>query len=192
MHRITLFLLTLGLSLTPFFCSAAQPTPQPPAAEPPPLQVTPPAPPPPTKEPAIIAPATASEPQLKAGGNDATQLKVLQAERIQVLKRLVQISIAMYQVGTVDFNQLSSAQQELCDAQLNSTDEPEKRVALLTKQVEMANDVLKIVRARFNAGTVTEMDVCRAESLQLGLKIKLLQERKMLRPPTPAPKAQQP
>ena len=47
---------------------------------------------------------------------------------------------------------------------------PEKRVALLTKQVDMANDILKIVQARFEAGTVTELDICRVKSLHLGLK----------------------
>ena len=114
---------------------------------------------------------------------DAAPLKALQAERVKVLKQLVEISVAQYRVGTVDFNQLSSAQNEWCDAQLDSMDEPEKRVALLTKQIDMANDILKIVQARFEAGTVTELDICRAKSLHMGLKIKLLREQDGKRPP---------
>ena len=134
----------------------------------------------------------AAEPQLKASGDDAAQLKALHAERIKLLKQLVDIYLSQYSVGTVDFNQLCSAQNELCDAQLDSMDEPEKRVALLTKQVDMANDILKIVQARFDAGSVSEADRCRAKSLHVGLKIRLLRERNSKRPPISTPPGKQP
>ena len=94
-----------------------------------------------------------------------------------MLTEVVEVLTAQFKVATVDFIQLSTAQDELCDAQLDATDEPEKRVALLTKQLDRANDVVKFVQGRFDAGTVTQVDVCRAKSLYLGIKIKLLRER---------------
>ena len=99
--------------------------------------------------------APAAEPQPKASDEDSAQLKSLRAERIKVLAQLVEVLTGEYRVSTADFNQLFSAENELCNALLDSTDEPEKRVALLTKQVEQANDFLKTTQARFEAGTVS-------------------------------------
>jgi outer membrane protein TolC len=138
---------------------------------------------------AALVPAAAAEPAPKAGENDAAQLKALQEERIKVLDLLVQITLGQYRTGTADFNQLSSAQNDLCDAQLEATDEPEKRIAIITKQVDLAGDVLKMAQSRREAGTVTDAEVCRANAQYLGLKIKLLRERAAKRPaPAPAEK----
>ena len=71
---------------------------------------------------------------------------------------------------------------------MDSTDEPEKRVALLERQLVMANDVLKIVQARFNSGTATQADICHAKAVFLDVKIKLLRERNRKIPPTPTAK----
>ena len=67
-----------------------------------------------------------------------------------------------------------------------------RRVALLTKQVDMANDILKIVQAGFDAGSVSEARCCRAKSLHVGLKIRLLRERNSKRPPISTPPGKQP
>ena len=119
----------------------------------------------------------AAEPPPKDSDNDAVQLKTAQNDRIEVLTQLVKELTAQYRVGTVDFAQVSSAEIELCDAMLDSTDEPAKRVALLTKQLDKANDAAKIAQARHDAGTVTHSDVLRAKSLCLDIKIRLLRER---------------
>ena len=129
--------------------------------------------------------AFAAEPQPKTSDNDATALKALQEERIKVLTQLVEVLTGEYRVSTVGFNQLFSAENELCNALLDSTDEPAKRVALLTKQVEQANDILKTMQARFEAGTVSRADILRAKSLCLGVRIKLLKERGKTIPPMP-------
>ena len=86
----------------------------------------------------------AGEPPSKEIDHDAAQLKAAQNERIKVLTQLVEVLTEQYRVGTADFPQLFSAENELCNAQLDSTDEPAKRVALLTKQLDKANDFVKI------------------------------------------------
>ena len=110
MNCIVLSLLTLALSLAPVFCWAAEPN-------------------------AGQAPAAAVETQPQASDDVTTQLKAAQDERIKVLTQLVEGLMSQYKAGTADFVQVSSAQDELCDAQLDSTDEPEKRVAVLTTQL---------------------------------------------------------
>ncbi len=134
----------------------------------------------------LLIPATAAERQSKASNDDAAQLKAALDERIKVLTHLVDVVTSQYQAGVVDSTQLFSAANALCRAQLDATDDPEKRIALLTKQVNKASDILKLVQARHDAGTVTDADVLRAKSLCLGLKIKLLRERKRKSPQMPA------
>jgi hypothetical protein len=70
-----------------------------------------------------------------------------------------------------------SAEHELCNAVLDSTKEPERKIALLAKLVERANEVVTSTQARFAKGQATESDVLRAKALCLGIKIKLLRER---------------
>ena len=138
----------------------------------------------------LLIPATAAERQSKASNDDAAQLKAALDERIKVLTQLVDVVTSQYQAGVVDSTQLFSAANALCGAQLDATEDPEKRIALLTKQVDKASDILKLVQARHDAGTVTDADVLRAKSLCLGLKIKLLRERKRKSPQMPATGAQ--
>jgi hypothetical protein len=193
MKRIAI--LMLGLSLVSILCWAAQPNAdqasaaaaEPQVVPPLPSQVSPPReplPPPPTKQQAIMVPAAAAEPQAKSSGNDAAQLKAAQEERINLLTQVVEILTAQYQAGTVDLAQVSSAENELCNALLDSTDEPEKRVALLTKQLDKANKLVQITEGQRKVGIVGEADLFRAKSQCLGVKIKLLRERNLKRPPT--------
>ena len=118
----------------------------------------------------------AEEPQTRASNNDAAQLKAAEDERIEVLTRLVEVLTSRYAAGTADFPEVFSAESQLWNAQLDSTDEPQKRLALLAKQFDRASEILKLAQARFAAGTVTETNVLRAKSLCLDVKIKLLRE----------------
>jgi len=130
----------------------------------------------------IIVPASAAKPQSKASVNDAAQLKAAQDERIKVLTKLVEILTSQYKGGTCDVDRVFCAENELCDALLDSTDEPAKRVALLTKQVDKASGFLKIAQTRFDTGNATQAEVLRAKSLYLCLKIQLLRERNKKKP----------
>ena len=134
----------------------------------------------------------AAEPRPKASGDDAAELKALQNERIKLLTQVVDILASQYKVGTVDAPQLFSAETDLCNALLDSTDEPEKRIALLTKQLDKANDFVKLMQGRFAAAGCMQVDLNSAKSQYLGIKIKLLRERNKGKPPTPTPAAKQP
>ncbi len=136
---------------------------------------------------AIVASAASAEPQPKASDDDAAQLKAAQDERVKVLARLVDVLTGHYKLGLVAFAQVSSAENDLCNALLDSTDEPEKRVALLTKQLDKVNDLLKTTRYRRETAQVDVVDVYRAQAVYLDVKIKLLRERNRMRAPTPNP-----
>ncbi|MGA2256137.1 MAG: TolC family protein [Thermoguttaceae bacterium] len=127
-----------------------------------------------------------------ATGINAAQLKAIQDERIKLLTQVVEILTSQYKVATVDYPQVASAESDLCNALLDSTDEPEKRVALLTKQLDKANEVVKLMQGRFDAGTVSEVDVDRAKVLCLDIKTKLLRERSKERPMTITPTTKRP
>lgn len=135
----------------------------------------------------LTAQAVAAEPQLDANDNEAVQLKALQEERVAVLTALVSVVVMQYQGGQCDFNAVSSAHNELVAAQLDSTDDPEKRIALLTQQIEVAGGALNLAEERFSSGMTTKADVHRAKSLLLGIRIKLLRERSKLKSRMPGP-----
>jgi len=142
---------------------------------------------------AIAVPAAAAEPQPNKASDDIpAQIKAAQDERIAVLTRLVEVLTGQYKTGTVDAAQVFSAENELCNAMLDSSDEPEKRVALLTKHLDKANDFLKSTQARVDSGTASVADAFRAKSLYLDIKIKLLRERSRKRPPATIPTEKQP
>ena len=126
----------------------------------------------------LLAPVLcrAAERRPKPDDDNAAQLKAAKEERVELLAGVVEILTSNYKSGSVDILQVFSAENELCAAQLDSTAEPEKRIALLTKQLDTANDFLKVVQARFDAGNVTELDLLQAKTQRLGFKIKLLQE----------------
>jgi hypothetical protein len=121
--------------------------------------------------------ASATEPQSTAKGDLIAQVKILQAERIKVLTDLVAFLTQQYAAGTVDAGQVLTAENELCNAQLDATDAIETRVALLTKRRDKANDFVKLVQARVDAGIASPADVFRSRSQYLGIEIRLLRER---------------
>ncbi len=141
---------------------------------------------------AILVPAAAAKAQPKANASDAAQLKTLQSERIEVLTRLVAHMMAQYRAGTSAISEVVSAENELTAARLDATEEPEKRVALLKEQLDSATLLLNVTEARFKVGQGSEADVCRARSLYLDVKIRLLRQRSGNKPPMPKPTGNQP
>lgn len=133
----------------------------------------------------------AADPPPKASDDDAAaQLKAVQDERVKVLSEIVAGLKARKQIDPrFEFEDYLSqaifAEKELCNALLDSTDEPEKRTALLTKQLDSASDLLKLSEQVRAGGGATLTDVNQAKSLYLAVKVKLLREHTGRRPPTP-------
>jgi hypothetical protein len=111
-------------------------------------------------------------------------------ERLKMLDALVEMLISQHDSsnGNVDLAQVCSTENELCNALLDSTNDPEKRVALLTKQLDKATSLLKSTQARFDQGVAggTQIELLQAKSLYLGIKSKLSRERSKEKPPTPS------
>ena len=113
--------------------------------------------------------------KVEASGDDAAQLKAAQAEQVKVLTQVVEILTEQQKTVSVDLvDQLFSAESGLCNAHLDSTDKPEKRIALLTKQLEKANDFVKVFEARERSGVVVPQRCTSGQVQYLGVKIKLL------------------
>jgi hypothetical protein len=138
----------------------------------------------PPSQPVAVPPPTSSI--------DAARLNSARAERVKLLTQVVEIVTSQYKSGTVDFSLLFSAESELSNALLDSIDEPEKRIAVLTKQLDRASDFVKLTKARFDAAGGSEVDLNRAKSQYLDLEIKLLQERSRMKPPTATPVGKRP
>jgi outer membrane protein TolC len=121
----------------------------------------------------------------KSPANGAAQIIALQKERVAALQELVKICIAQYQSGVMPLESVSTAQNELIDALLDSTAKPEERVTLLTEQLKIADMVVQAFDKRYKAGFGTmKTEFLRAKSHYLNVKIKLLRERGRLKPVT--------
>jgi hypothetical protein len=134
---------------------------------------------------AALVPAFAADPQPKARNDDSTQLKAAREERVKVLTELSDLMAAQYKIGNAEPAQVFAVETDLCNAQLELTDDTEKRIALLTKLVDKAGAFLKLTESRRQAAHVSLGYLLQARSLYLEAKIRLLQERggKRLSPP---------
>ena len=130
----------------------------------------------------IIFPTITSAAERKGESLDdvKAQIKALQKERTETLLRLVELDVRQYEMGVTTLEALVAAQNELVSAQLEATEKPEERVALLTDQLKIATACVKLTQGRFESGNITQADVYRATSHFLDIKIKLLRERSRL------------
>ena len=144
MNRITFPMLMLGLSLTTVLCGAAEP--QQPRFD------------------GRVASAITSTP---SSGDDAAQLKAAQDERVKVLTQLVEAGNEELKLGVARIDQVVAAENELSNAVLTSTDKPDTKIALLTKQLERATKLFKGTQALHDVGAKggTESDLLWAKSL---------------------------
>ena len=105
---------------------------------------TPPAGPIPSPpQPVVPQPTVPTHPAVSPTSGINADLKAAQDELVKVLTQVVEVLTAQHQSGNADIAQVAAAASELCKALLDSTDEPAKRAALLTKQLDKANDFLK-------------------------------------------------
>ncbi|MGO9113444.1 MAG: hypothetical protein ACLP9L_29790 [Thermoguttaceae bacterium] len=155
-----------------------------------------PAPPTPQAAPSPVLPTQPNNPTAPPAAGSAPsiddQLKAAQDERVTLLSQIVEILTSQYKVGSADIAQVAAAENELCNALLDSTDEPERRTDLLAKQFDKANDFAKLMKVRFDAAGVSAVDLDRAKLLCLDVRIRLLREGIRKRPLTIIPAAKQP
>jgi hypothetical protein len=136
---------------------------------------------------AAVAQSTAAEPRREAQNAQADELKALQEERIEALTKLVGMMTEQYRQGVRDIDAVLSARSRLIEAQLDATEGPEAKVALLTEQLADAATLLKVSEEMARTGRKSQADVFLAKSLHLDVKIKLLRERRKCKISTPQP-----
>jgi hypothetical protein len=106
-------------------------------------------------------------------------LEEMQKDRIDALEKLVGSLNAQYKVGTVTFDDFSKAEDDLIEAKLDATSQPDERIALLEKQLKLNQDLFDFVEKCYKAGfgknPVTDYLRCKAHLLNI--KIKLAREK---------------
>ncbi len=123
----------------------------------------------------LLGPAIQAHAQRPAK-DPAAQLKSLMEERRDALQKAVNILNGYFQTGTVTLEVVVSAMTKSADAELELAKNKDERIAIYRKQVEFCRNVEKLCQARFDAGTVTEVDVLQAKAERLKVEIQLLRE----------------
>jgi hypothetical protein len=121
---------------------------------------------------AIATPVGAAEQDL------SVQIKALQRERVETLAKLVNYCKAEFAVGAMRCQEVIDAETDLIRAELDATDKPDERIALLTAHVSSQTQFLKSVEYRRQTETLGLANVYRARSMLSNTKIMLLQERR--------------
>ena len=121
-------------------------------------------------------PSAAGQSRINAA-DEASDVKSLQKELIATLSKKVDLLTRQHQAGTVDFDQVCTAQMELYDAKLDATDKPDERIALLEEQLKTAASAQKLIETRSTSAATNEANVLSAKSLYLKIKIRLVRER---------------
>jgi hypothetical protein len=109
---------------------------------------------------------------------EPTSLEQLQKERIDTLMKLVEIAESEYKNGITVFFPFAKAQVDLVEAQLDTTTQAEERIALLERQLKIAQDVFDWVDTQVKIGFAHfgESNRLEAKAHLLTIKIKLARE----------------
>jgi hypothetical protein len=86
-------------------------------------------------------------------------------------------AVVAVMAGLISFEAVVGAETDLVNAKMDAAGKPEERVTLLTEARGREAGFLESVEGKFKAGTITQADVHRAQSLLLATEIRLLRER---------------
>ncbi len=129
---------------------------------------------------AIAATAVLS-PHTRAGdvppaATQPSDLVKLRQERVESLKRAVDLATQLYDRGLGDFAVLSQCDRQLFDAKLDAAATPQDRIAVLRDSKDDAVKTEKLTEDRFKAGLTNGLDVAMATSDRLKVEIQLAEE----------------
>jgi outer membrane protein TolC len=118
---------------------------------------------------------------------DATnaRLRALQQERVNVLKQAVELALAQYAEGMLNFGVVHATQMDLVEAQLEMAQTGEEQIKILTSQLKIAKGSLAIVEKRVRIGAASALDLHQAKSVALRIEIQLLKLQGAGRQPRP-------
>ena len=107
----------------------------------------------------------------------------LREELVAVLSQAVDLATAQYNEGAVDVTTAMDSHHQLLRAQLQSSEAPAERQAMLEELLAEARTLAQNAEARYQGGRVALSDVLQARSFALLVEIELLKSR------LPEPKA---
>ena len=109
--------------------------------------------------------------------NEAEErLKQLQAQRVEVLERVVEHHKIHFQEGVIPLTELLEPQVELTNAKLSYEKDKERRINILKTAIKQTSAIEKICRARYEAGASRESDLLKATAMRLKFEILLVKE----------------
>jgi hypothetical protein len=110
--------------------------------------------------------------------NRATlDLRKLEAERVEVLKQLLQVITTQYERGAMGFREVCATHLDLTNARSELADTPEARLALLKGEMRTAEELSQIARKRLQLADDKHLDAIRAQSVCLDTRIRLAEQR---------------
>jgi outer membrane protein TolC len=108
----------------------------------------------------------------------SSTIRELQAERVKLLERGMELVVMAYTEGSCDLTSMINLQFELLDAKLDAAESKEEEIAVLSSQLKVANQTLEMVRQRFESGRVSRLDVIQAKSVALRIEIEHLKRQR--------------
>jgi hypothetical protein len=92
------------------------------------------------------------------------EVRSLQIKRFETLEALVQNQTIKYREGHGDLQHVLAAHHDRTEAQLELVETPEKRIALLEAQLEVAKETLQMAQALFEAAERDRCDPLQAQA----------------------------
>jgi outer membrane protein TolC len=97
-------------------------------------------------------------------------------QRHETFRELVEMLVAQYRAGVVDFGRVAAAQRDMLRAAAELEEDAQKRLDALRGVVEIATRVQQGTEDRHKAGIVGQADVLQAKAVLLEARIELLRE----------------
>jgi outer membrane protein TolC len=111
----------------------------------------------------------------------ADEIKSLQKERIEKLVQVVEILTQQFISGRGSMESLRDAERELLKAELELSENPKERIAVIQKVSKDATNLARIAKMGFDAGKFAKTELLQAEAFELEIRIHLLKEQQKLK-----------
>ena len=122
-----------------------------------------------------LAAAAQKAPAQEAPAQDsnADSVESLQKQHVDTLRKALALAQAQYDAGLLPVQNLFDLRSDLLEAQLDMATTREERIKIVSKQLDLAMSSLAASKARFDQALISQLDLLRAESAALQIKIKL-------------------
>ena len=107
----------------------------------------------------------------------SAEVRALRQERLDVLRKIVELNMETYRQGEQDFHAVVNSQMTMMEAELQLAVDQQTRIKVLEATRELSKHMLEMAVERARAGQGRQVDVLKAQALQLQIKATLLHER---------------